>query len=258
MSTIKTLSSFYFVERVTVSNRSIDFDEGGGELQATLNTGSYTPTEYAAEWQRALRAAGTQAYVVSFNRSTRELTVSAPLAFDLLSLTGSRAGTGAWESAGFSILADHTGLNSYTSDDPCGDIYEPQYILSDYTAAKDSLIKESATVNETPAGIVQQISYGDGARIKMNIRVITNKTGLKNENFFENVNGEDDARAFMAYLLGKNKVEFMPDKATPNAFEKVYLVRTAEDGTGREFELKNMKFPDFYETGNLVFRKVLA
>lgn len=258
MSTIKTLSRFYFGTTVTTLNRSIDFNEGGPELRATLKVGAYSVTEYAAEWQRALREAGTQAYVVSFNRTTQKITVSAPSNFSLLRSSGSRVGTGAWSMAGFGTGLDLTGANSYLAPNICGERYDPQYIVDQYIDAEDSFVKENATVNTTPAGLVQQVSFGDGSRIEMNIRVITNKTGLANKNFVENVNGIDDARNFMSYLLTKGRVEFMKDKDTPANFVKCYLEGTREDKEGRKFILKNMKVPDYYETGTLVFRKVLV
>lgn len=258
MSTIKTLSKFYYGTTVSTLNRSIDFDEGGGELQATLKVGTYSVTEYAAEWQRALREAGSQAYVVSFDRSTQKLTVSAPNPFTLRRGTGSRLGTSAWVMSGFGLGLNLTGANNYTAAGICGKKYEPQYILSDYVSAEHSIVKESATVNTTPAGLSQQVSFGEGKRIEMNIRVITNETGLKLEPFFENSNGVDDALDFIAYILTKGRVEFMPNKAAPNSFTKCFLEGTREDRDGKKFILKNMKVPDFYETGTLIFRKVLV
>lgn len=258
MSTLKTLSRFFYGTTVTIYNRSIDFDEGGPELQATLKVGTYSLTEYAAEWQRALREAGSQAYIVSLNRSTQKITVSAPNPFTLLRGTGSRVGTGAWVMGGFGAGSDLTGANSYLSPNICGKRYDPQYLLFNYVAPEHSIVKEQATVNSTPAGIVQQASFGDGVRIEMNIRVITNKTGLKLSPFVENANGISDALEFISYLLTKGRVEFMPDKDTPASFTKCYLEGTREDRDAKKFTLKNMKVPDFYETGDLIFRKVLT
>jgi hypothetical protein len=160
--------------------------------------------------------------------------------------------------AGFGTGANLTGSTSYLAGAITGKRYDPQYILKDYISDEDSLVKESGTVNDTPSGLVQQISFGDGSRIEMGIHVITNKTGLKNANFVENVNGKADALDFMAYLLNKGKVEFMPDKATPSQFVKCYLESTKQDKDAKRFTLLNMKVPDFYESGTLIFRKVLS
>lgn len=258
MSKIVTLSRFFYGTTVTIQNRSIDFDEGGPELQATLKVGSYSLTEYAAEWQRALREAGTQAYVVTLNRATQKITASAPLNFTLRANTGSRVGTGAWLMAGFTTAANYTGANSYLAPNIAGKKYDVQYPVNDYVADGDNIVKENATVNSTPAGLVQQVSFGEGSRVQMNIRVITNQTGLKGDLYFENANGISDAKDFMAYLLTKGRVEFMPDKNTPASFVKCFLESTKEDKDARKYILKNMGVPEFYETGTLTFRKVLS
>lgn len=257
MSTIKTLSQFFYGTTVTTLNRSVDFSEGGPEIKATLRVGTYSLTEYALEWQRALREAGSQAYIVTLNRSTQKLTISAPNPFSLLRSSGSRVGTSAWQMAGFGTGPDLAGFSAYTGPNICGKRYVTQYVVSDYVAPEHIIVKESATVNSTPSGLVQQTSFGDGKRIELNIRVITNKLGLKLTPFFENATGIVDAMDFVAYLLDKGRVEFMPDWETPANFEKCYLESTKDDRDAKRFVLKNMKVPDFYETGVLTFRKVL-
>ena len=257
MSKINTLSVFYYGHTVTTENRSIDFDEGGAELQATLRVGDYTLTEYLAEIKRALDLAGSQIYTVSVNRVTRRITISAPSNFTLRVATGSRAGTTAYTMAGFTG-ANRTGANSYLGNIGSGSEYRPQYPVFNYTSTEHSLVKETASVNISAVGVTQLIYFGDGSRPEMNIRLITNKTGLKNSPFFENVNGVADALAFMAYLITKAKVEFMPDVDNRNVFDKLILEATRDSRNGTEFTLLNMKTPDFFETGDLTFRKVLA
>lgn len=257
MSRINTLSQFFYGTTVTILNRAIDFDEGGGFLTATLRVGSYSVTEYAAEVQRAMREAGTQAYVVTFNRSTGLMTISAPFNFEINIATGPRAGTGAYTMMGFTGLVDLIGANSYTGNALCGDRYVTQYVVNDYVRDEHNIVKENGTVNSTPAGLVQQVTYGDGSRIQMNIRVITDKTDLKLDPFFNNPTGIADFMRFIAFALSKGTLEFMPDKDLPNTFFKVYLESTREDRSALRFTLKNMKTPDFYESGTLVFRKVL-
>lgn len=257
MSTLKTLSQFYFGHTVTVNNSALDFKEGAGpELNGNLRVGSYSLTEFASEFQRALREAGTQAYGVSVNRTTRVLTVTAPSAFTLLASTGSRIGSGVFALAGFNAT-DVTGT-SVSGQNASGKIYRPQYLLKNYTALEHNPLKESASVQISANGVVQVLSFGEGNRVKMNMVCITNKTGMKTSPFFENADGIDDALEFLNYLITKAKVEFMPDVATPSAFSKLLLDSTKADRNGTSFELKNMGVPDFYESGDLVFRKVIA
>lgn len=259
MSTLKTLSKFYYGTTVTTQNRSIDFSEGGPEIQATLKVGSYTATEYAAEWQRALREAGTRAYTCSFNRTTAKLSVTSPSGpFSLLSNTGSRAGTSAWTMSGFTTASDKTGSLTYTGTNIVGSVYYPQYILEKYSNPDHVIVKEGASVNITPQGTVTQISFGDGTRITMNMILITDITTITNKNFVPNANGISEFMTFMRFLLTKGLVEFMPDKDTPATFYKVFLEGTADDRQAAKFKLKNMKVPDIYETGELTFRKVLV
>lgn len=255
MSTIKTLSRFFYGTAVTRLVWAVDFNEGAGELQATLAVGNYSLTEYGVELQRALRAAGSQAYVVSLNRTTRKFTISAPLNFSLLAGTGTRIGVGAWSMIG-AAATDKTGANTYTMENGAGSEYNPQYYLDGYTKEGHSIELEDAAVSSTPVGYSQIASFGDGSRVPMNIRLITNKTGLKNTGFVANLNGESDFLTFIKYAMKKGRLEFMPDKTTPATFIKCFLESTSEDRDARKFKLKNMAV-DIYESGTLTFRKVL-
>jgi len=257
MSKITTRSRFFYGTTVTQQNRSIDFDEGSGEIQATLKVGAYSLTEYAAEWQRALREAGTQAYLVTLNRTTQKLTISAPSAFTLLSDTGSRVGTGAWDMAGIDTSADIVVNTSHTAANIAGERYDTQYPVNEYLAFDDNEVKESGVVSSTPAGIVQQIYFGDGARCEMNIRLITNQNLKCTSPFGYNPNGVSDAKAFLSYLLTKGKVEFMPDLSAPASFFTCYLERTQQDQNALRHQFENMQTPDVYQTGVLTFREIL-
>lgn len=258
MSTIKTLSKFYYGHKITVLNRSLDFKEsaGGTELKATLLVGDYTPTEFAAEVARALNVAGSQTYTVVFNRTTRKIQITAANPFWLLAASGSRVGTGVWPLLGFTVDVNNTtnAIAPLTS----GKEYRCQYPLFKYTSIEHNGVKESASVQVSAVGVTQLISFGDGARVEMGIRLITNKTGLKNSPFYENTNGVSDALDFLKYITSKNKVEFMADVDAVNSFDKLILESTPESRNGTEFMLKNMKTTDVYETGDYVFRKVLT
>jgi len=256
MSKITTLSIFFYGHTVTTQNRSIDFDEGGAEIQATLRVGNYSLTEYLAEVQRAMRVAGTQEYDVGVDRDTRQMVISADNPFNLRVVSGSRFATSAFPMMGYDL--EKTGASAYQGDSGTGSEYRPQYPVFNYTSVEDSNVKENASVNVSAVGVTQLIHFGDGSRPEMNIRVITNKTGLKNKPFFENPNGVADARAFMNYLITKAKVEFMPDVDNRASFFKLILESTKDSRNGTEFTLLNMKTPDFYETGTLTFRKVLT
>lgn len=98
-------------------NNTIDFDEGGPALLATIASGNYaTPAEYAAAVKAALDAAGGQVYTVTYSGVTNEFTISAAGVFGLLWSTGANFATSAARDLGFDDSADDTGLTSYTSD----------------------------------------------------------------------------------------------------------------------------------------------
>ena len=257
MSKITTRSKFYYGHRVTFLNRSLDFKEGAGpELQATLKVGDYTITEFALEVARALNVAGGQTYTVTFNRDTRVITVSAPSAFTLLLTTGSRAGTSVASLLGFT--ADSTPGTSAVGNIPSGKEYQTQYPVDKYLALNHNAVKESSSVNISAVGVTQLVYFGDGARVEMDIRLITDKVGLKNDPFYENANGINDALDFMSYLISKSKIEFMPDVDDSSDFVKLILESTPDSKNGTEFSILNMKTPDVYRTGVLIFRKVLT
>lgn len=258
MSKIVTLSKFYYGTTVTINNRSIDFSEFGPELRATLKAGSYSATEYAAELQRALREAGSQTYTVIFNRTNQKITITAPSNFILKRASGSRVGTSAWVMMGFGLGSDLSGTNTYTASGIMGSVYRIQYPVSDFIDPNHNLVKENAVVNTTPVGNVQQISFGDGIRITMNMPIITNKLGLKNTPFYENATGIADFMTFIKFCMTKAKVEFMQDVAAPSSFVKCFLEATKQDKEARRFVLQNIGDPEFYESGVLSFRKVLA
>ena len=257
MSKITTRSKFYYGHRVTILNRSLDFKEGAGpELQATLKVGDYTITEFALEVARAMNVAGSQTYTVTFDRDNRLMEISAAAAFTVLFATGSRVGTSVGPLLGMGGDVGPSTLIVATSES--GKSYQTQYPVDKYLAPEHNAVKESSSVNVSAVGVTQLITFGDGLRIEMDIRVITNKTGQKNSLFLNNSNGIADALDFMSYIISKSKVEFMPDVDDSNNFVKLILESTPDSKNGTEFSILNMKTPDVYRTGVLIFRKVLA
>jgi len=253
---IRTNSVFYYGHEVTNENNRIDFDEGGGELTAELNVGSYTAEEYGVEVRRALDAAGAFTYAVTFNRTTRQFTISASGNFELLTLTGSHAGTSAWSLLGFTTAADKTGDDSYTSENPSGFAYVTQFVPQSYVGPEDLQSATDATVHEAASGDVQVFRFGTVRFIEMNLTMITSLdvTGSIVRN---NPTGVEDIQAFLQYGVQKLKMEFMPDMDTPSEFFKVFLDKTPEDSKGVGYRLRELYgrgLPNFFETGILKFR----
>lgn len=261
---ITTLSQFYFGHSISngsggsLGNFTIDFiepDDGNVEITASLNPGDYTLMEFIAEVERALNESGELTYTVSVDRETRLISISADGNFDLLTNSGSTQGTAVWDLLGFETAADYTGDDNYTADNPSGSVYRPQAVVQDYMGRDDNLEKQDASVNISASGQVQTVIYGDARFFEMNIKPITNLTGLHCNSFEEDSQAVLKARTFLSYAIQKSKMEFMPDRDDPDTFYNVLLESTKSDRDGVGFRLEPL-IKDYYETGLLKFREV--
>lgn len=254
---LSTFSVFYFGHTITRDNSSLDFSEGGPELQASLNVGDYSLEEFCAEVKRAMDTVGGQVYTVSVNRTTRLITISSTSTFSLLSGTGSRIGTGVWTLLGYTAT-NKTGANSYLAQNPSGSEYKPQHLLEDHIPSTNSVEKNDASVNESASGIVQVITFGTVRYIQLNIKYATNLTVRTIQGSIENqTNGATNLVAFMEYIITKAKFEYMADRSNRTSFQKVLLEKTEKSRTGTAFTLEELKdAPGYFETGKLTLRVV--
>jgi len=255
---LTTFSKFYFGHTVTNLNGSIDFDEGAGELQATLNPGDYSLEEYVSEIKRAMDDVGGQAYSVSLDRTTRFITIAATSNFTLRALTGTRIGTGAWSMMGFTTVANFTGTNTYTGTLGSGSEYLAQSLLVDHVDAEDFVEKTDATVNESASGRVQVVTFGTTSFIQFTMRFATNKVINPCQTSIETqTNGVANLRTFMNYIVTKAKFEFIPNRAVATSFYKVILESTEKSRQGTAFQLEELKdAPGYFSSGKLVLRVV--
>lgn len=259
---IYTYSKFYYGHKITQQTNIIPLREGSTEIDVELRIGTYSLTKYKEEIQRALRQFGTQEYVVTLDRDTRFLTISAPLDFDLLFQTGQLSGLSNPELLGFAVI-DFTGENSYTSSFGSGKSYSPQFLLQNFRDFKDNLEGIQSTVNETASGIVETISFGNKRLMECEIKFITDNlvgSGLTEGYIKNNPTGIEDANEFLREIIFKGDLEFIPDIDNPNEFTTCILEKTPESGQGTSYVLKEMldiKLNDFYQTGKLTFREVI-
>lgn len=256
---IRTFSAFFYGHTVTPLNNKINFSEGGDELLAEISIGAYTPTDYAVAVQDALNSSGAFSYTVTFNRSTRTMTIASVSGnFSLLASTGSQVDVGAWEMLGFAPV-DLSGDDSYTGGLASGSSYAPQFKLQDFIHANDWQAASSATVNKSASGRVEVVKFGDESFYQGNITYVTDISqpsgSIKN-----NASGVASLRTFMQYIINKRPIEFVPDIDTPATYVKVILESAPgfNDGTGYKLkELYDKGLPGYYETGTLVFRVVV-
>jgi hypothetical protein len=83
---IQTLSQFYYGHEVGFDNRYLNFSENGGdELTAEIDPGSYSLTDFCSAVAAALNSASElYDYTVTVDRSTRIITISADGDFEIL------------------------------------------------------------------------------------------------------------------------------------------------------------------------------
>ena len=90
---ITTTPVFYYGFQITAENYYLNIDDGFGEIAVLLTQGNYSAENLAIEVARAMSEYGGQDYLCVFDRDTRQFTISASGNFDLLTLTGSNAGS---------------------------------------------------------------------------------------------------------------------------------------------------------------------
>lgn len=256
---LKTFSSFYYGYEVTRNNNLLPFDEGDGELNAVLTPGTYTLSEFMQVVATAMTSVSVrQPYTVSANRDTRIVTIQGALFFTLLAGTGSTIANSIYPALGFNAT-NRTGSFLYDGNTPCGFSYRPQYILQDHIPTDKWRQAASSTVNKTATGRVELIKFGDEQFMQCNIKFITNIP--QPGGFFENnATGEQDLIKFMEWLRNKNAIEYMSNRDATSTFEKLVLESTPQSRDGTGYKLKenyDIGLPGYFETGILVFRKVV-
>ena len=255
--TIKTRSKFYYDFQPTNASNLLDFNEGSGQITATIRAAGYTATDLATEVARALTDAGTQEYFVSFNRSNRTYTISSSGSFDLLISSGTSAASG-YQLLGFTG-ADVTGASSYTSNVSAGKVFLPQFVLQEYVDFQDNEGFASSTVKKTATGDVEVVSFGQESFASFNIKYQTDIEQGFGSPIENNSQGVSDLREFLRYAINKNDFEFMPDRDDSNTFVECLLESTPESRDGVRFKLKEL-FGEgnigYFQSGKLTLRKV--
>ena len=256
---LETFSAFYYGHNITTDQTSLDFSEGGPEIQANLTVGDYSLTDLLAEVKTQMDTVGGQEYTITVDRNSRLVTISAPGNFELLVDTGSRTDSSIYTLLGFTG-SDLTGSNTYTGTLPCGEVYFPQFILQDHVATENFREFIDPSVSISAAGEVEVVKFGDQRFLQCNIRFATDLPQPKIGPIENNPTGVADLRAFMEFITERRKIEYMPDRNDAATFEKLRLETTPEGQTGTSFKLKELftqGLPGYFDTGILKFRKVI-
>lgn len=255
---LRTRSIFYYGHDITGDNAYIDFDEGGLDLVANLNFGSYSLTEFAAEVSRALNEAGALEYTVTVNRSTQKVTVAADGNFTLQTSSGAHAGASALSLLGFTG-SDETGGATYTGDSIAGFEYRPQFNLQSYVPPENYRKPQDVTIMKTASGKVEMVKFGDIRMMELDIKFATSIGQPAVGPLDSNPTGVQDLVNFMEYITEKAPIEFMPNIDDRATFYTVILESTPDNQEGAGFKLKerfDVGMPGYFDTGVLVFRVV--
>lgn len=257
---ITTYSYFNYGHTINDGNKYFCFIEGAGtEKIAVLDVGSYTLTKFKDILSQALNNAGTLAYTVTVNRSTRIITITATGTFKILGSTGTRAGQQVLSLAGFHD-ADTTLATVQVGSFASGYGYEPQFILQDYVDPKHNKSLANATVSKSADGSSVSIqSFGTVRMMKCNIKFATNIQQMVGDPIKSNQQGVEDLISFMEYCVTGSPIEYIEDINNKDIFYRVRLDQTEASQDGVEYELKeryDIGLPFYFDTGKLTFRVV--
>jgi hypothetical protein len=253
---LDTRSVFYFGHTVGAQSNTIRIDEGQGAIDVEIPSGRYSLSEYIEVVSSSINNNLDLdfSYVVSVDRISRVVTISADQIFSLL-VSEIFPLNSAFPIMGFNELVDLTGLSNYSGDTASGSIYLPQFKIDSYIDSEQWKEYIDGSVKETASGLEEVISFGLKKYFSINIKFITDikmSLGAPIEN---NQTGVRDAISFLDYLITKGDFEFMPDRDDRNTFFSVRLQSTPNSKNGISYKLRE-PFQNYYETGKLKLRKL--
>lgn len=256
---INTYSKFYYDLEVTSDNKYLDFDEGSGEITATIPTGFYTLTDLAQAVEDELNDVGSDVYTITVNRDTRKITIATSGTVDLLWDTGTNSASTIGALIGFNTASDDTNQTSIQSDNALGSVYEPQFKLQDYVSEADYRMLRSATKNKSASGLVEVLDFGTDRFFEFSIKFATNIKQPSGGPIVDNSSGVEDLENFMQWIMRGGFVEFMPDKDTESTYYRLSLESSSGDSNGLGYKLQEQYargLTGYFESGLLKFRVV--
>lgn len=256
---IFTRSMFYYGHTVDETNYKIDFKEGADPvLVAEVAIGEYTPTDFCTAVARALNLVGTFDYTVTFNRTTRIITVTAVGgSFVLLAATGDNAANSTLPLMGFT--ADSALATSAVGTAASGFVWRPQFKIQDFVDFQDQQEAVDGVSRESTSGKVESVRFGTTYFMDARFTFITDIPQPGNNGIESNTSGVSEARDFMEYATTRADLEFMPDRDDVNTYVKCILDSTPESKDGISFKLKEQYSKGligYWDTGVLKFRLV--
>jgi hypothetical protein len=258
---INTSVVFWYGWEIDETNYLLDFKYSSdvSDRQAELRFGRYSSTTLCTEIERAMAEVGTNAFAVTFSRTTRKFTISNASNFVLLSNTGASidVDASALEYIGYAVSSDKTGTNTYTADNTCRPyVYTPQFKLQSFSYGHATRLRD-VNVAETASGIVELAHFGVIEPVVFEIKGITDRAS-NGTVIANNPTGVADADRLMAWMTKKGLVEIIPDSNDPATYQDLILEATDQSQHGTEYELieeYDRGLVGFYRTGKLKLRK---
>lgn len=259
---LKTRSKFWYGPELSSTEIFFQFKEGMGPvLTATFVPKVYTPELIAQALASAMNAVGTQIYTVNVDRSTRKLFIDSDTQdFTILSFSNPLDQVAIYQKLGFDTQMDIEVVSGvgHLADNTIGTEYLPQFYLLDYVPSSRNQDVIDSTINESGSGVVEVITFGLKKMVEFTIDYINDYSN--GDSIIEtNPTAVADAEAFMANVVKKSAIEFMPDRDTPSeyAFLRIETTQASSKGLGfKLIEKTGEGLTDYYTTGLLKFREV--
>jgi hypothetical protein len=247
---LSSKSLFVYGLTVTTLNQNIDFQNvsSGPVLTAQIALGFYSPQSLAQAVALAIQSVdATNIYSVTVNTNIaggtqNRITIATNGTFlSLLFSSGPNATTSAASLMGFNPT-DYTGATSYTGSASVGTTLIPDFI--GYSFLNDLNTKKVfGAVNVSASGLKEAVTFNIQLFIQVDFKYEAKANLLNWQNLF-------------AWLIQQKTFDFTPEISIPDAFFTCTLESTDYDKQGLGYQMKEMlpDFPNFYETGTLIFR----
>lgn len=243
-------SLFTYKIEVTTLNQNLDFviTFGGDTLTAVLDVGFYSPTTLAQEIAFQLQSIdSTNIYTVTVTRNVmggtqNRITIATNGTYlDLLFGSGPNVNTSCAGLIGFNG-SDYTGATSYTGSASTGSILIPDFIGYNFLSQLNGA-KVFGAVNVAASGLKEAVTFNIQQFIEVEFKYEAKARLILWQDFF-------------TWAQAQKQFDFAPEISVPDTFYTCTLEKTMAHDQGLGWKMPEMlpNYPNFYNTGPLVFR----
>jgi len=248
---LRSKSLFLYGFEVTSDNNAIDFrlTSGGTLFQATVPNGYYSLTSLANAISSAMRSASSATITVNTTRAVaggtenRVLISSLSPNFEIYFGTGPRASTSIASLIGFPST-DQVGHMQYLGTSSAGTALQPDWWGKNWQPP-ELWRRNFGAVNISTSGEKEAIVFAIQEFMSVQFDF---ESETKAFNQWPNL---------INWMIKQRPFDFTPEITSPNTYYEVTLEKTADDGKGLGFYLKEMipNYPFQFSTGLLTFRR---